>query len=120
MSRPPFPPAMPNDAAWMLERTSFCIAVGDPVEELWGRMLAYFENDGNYVLTDVKDAKASAKVWMHGSGAGRSGFVAKIRVYSVHRMLSVYAVERQRRAGCSLPSHEAFYRSKARFAMPVL
>ena len=94
------------------------IAVADPVE-LWGRFLAYCESDGNYVVTGVKDARASAKVWMQGD-ASRDGFVAKIKLYSVHRTLSVYAVEWQRRSGCSLSSHEAFDRFKARFAMPVM
>lgn len=111
--------AMPNDASWDIEpTTTFYIAVADPVE-LWGRFLAYFESDGNYVVTGVKDARASAKVWMQGD-ASRDGFVAKIKLYSVHRTLSVYAVEWQRRSGCSLSSHEAFDRFKARFAMPVL
>ena len=110
---------MPDDAAWGIEPTTkFYIAVADPVE-LWGRLLAYFESDGNYVVTGVKDAGASAKVWMQGD-ASRDGFVAKIKLYNVHRTLSVYAVEWQRRSGCSLSCHEAFGRVKARFAMPVM
>ena len=70
-------------------------------------------------MTCVKDKRASAKVWMQGD-ASRDGFVAKIKLYSVHRVFSVYAVGWQRRSGCSLSSHEAFDRFKARFAMPVL
>ena len=118
VSHPAAARAMSDDAAWGIELTTFYIAVADPVK-LWGRFLAYFESDGNYVVTGVEDARASAKVWTQGD-ASRDGFVSKIKLYSVHRTLSVYAVEWQRRSGCSLSSHEAFDRFKARFAMPVL
>ena len=118
MSHPAVPPPMPNHAAWKLEFTTFYIAVCDPVE-VWGRMLAYFENDGHYAVASVRDAKVSAKVRTQ-TDARRSGFVAKVRLYSVHEELSVFAVEWQKRSGCSLSSHEAFHRFKARFAMPVL
>ena len=69
-------------------------------------------------MIKTRDAMVSAKIGMR-SDAG-SGFVAKIRLYTAHRALSVYAVEWQRRSGCNLSSHEAFHRFKARFAMPVL
>ena len=81
-------------------------------------MLAYFGSDGYYALTKVNDSKLSAKIRTQG-GAG-SGFVAKVSLYTVHNELSVYAVEWQRRFGCSPSSHEAFHFFKERFAMPVL
>ena len=119
VSHPAAARAMSDDAAWGIEpTTTFYIAAADPVE-LGGKFLAYFESDGNYVVTGEKGARASVKVWMQGD-ARRGGFVARIKLCSVHRVLSVYAVEWQRRSGCSLSSHEAFDRFKARFAMPVL
>ena len=118
MSNVFIPPAVPNDVAWNLEITTFYVAASLPLE-LWQRVLAYFINNEDYIATKIRYAKASVKIRMQGDST-RNGFVAKVKLYSVHRGHLVYAVEWQRRSGCSLSNYDAFDRFQAHFTNSVL
>ena len=108
---------VPSDPAWRLEQTAFYVTTEDPLK-LWGRVLAHFQEDGGYQVAKLQDAKASVKVWRR-AGRSTNAFLAKVRVFRLHPQRDIFALEWQKRAGCSVASFNEFSRFQRRFAQPL-